>query len=335
MRSYRRGRPLQRQKRPGSDWQATASSSWRKCLQSSFRICLIPLVKSPPSLGLIVATSLLALPFSQVAGQAPEPSRSPLRLLEDRRVIASDLERPLQSGKAGSAARFYERPITRPFIEPLPPILEENFEALPIPSPTPLPSASPLPSPTVVPTPTIAPSTTPAPSISPTPPPPPPVPAFPVPPPNPAPALALPARPEPAPPSSAPSSLYLQQITPVIEVWRAGALAPELPARRGKQVGPIALPIGEVVIVRLQFGPLATGKSVVVTASGGVILDPPQQILAIQPSADCAVSFSLSDGYSNGAIRFYCEGISTTLTLSRVIPEAQPLSQRTSKGARR
>jgi hypothetical protein len=144
----------------------------------------------------------------------------------------------------------------------------------------------------------------------------------------------MPPRLEPAPPSNAPDPLYLQQITPVIEVWRTGAVTPELPSRNGKYVGPIAIPTNEVVIVRLQFGPLASGKSVVVTASGGVILDPPQQILAIQPSADCAVSVSLSDGYSNGAIRFYCEGLSTTLTLSRFVPETQPLSQRTSNGAR-
>jgi hypothetical protein len=161
------------------------------------------------------------------------------------------------------------------------------------------------------------------------------VPAFPVPPPNPAPMVAMPPRPVPAPPSSAPSLLYVQQITPVIQVWRANALASELPSRRGKYVGPIAVPANEVVTLRLQFGLLALGKSVVVTASAGVILDPPQQLLAVQPSADCVVSVSLSDGYSDGAIRFYCEGISTTLTLSRVVPAAQPLSQRSSNGVKR
>ena len=145
----------------------------------------------------------------------------------------------------------------------------------------------------------------------------------------------MPTRPDPAPPSNAPDPLYVQQITPVIEVWRADAVTPELPSRHGKFVGPIAIPINEAVIVRLQFGALATGKSIVVTASSGVILDPPQQLLAIQPSADCAVSVSLSDGYSDGAIRFYCEGISTTLTLSRFVPATQPLSQRSSKGVKR
>jgi hypothetical protein len=147
--------------------------------------------------------------------------------------------------------------------------------------------------------------------------------------------VAMPPRPVPAPPSSAPSLLYVQQILPVIQVWRANALVPELPARRGKYVGPIAVPANEVVTLRLQFGLLAIGKSVVVTESAGVILDPPQQLLAIQPSADCAVSVSLSDGYSDGAIRFYCEGISTTLTLSRFVPAAQPLSQRSSNGVKR
>lgn len=145
----------------------------------------------------------------------------------------------------------------------------------------------------------------------------------------------MPERPEPAPPSGPPSSLYIQQLTPVIEVWRTSALTPELPARRGKHVGPVAIPANEVVSVRLQFGPLATGKAVVVTASGGVILDPPQQVIRIQPTADCVMSLALSDGYSNGAIRFYCEGISTVLTLSRVAPEPAPFSRRTSNGGRR
>jgi hypothetical protein len=144
----------------------------------------------------------------------------------------------------------------------------------------------------------------------------------------------MPTRPVPASPSSAPSWLYVQQITPVIQVWRASALAPELPSRRGKQVGPIAIPLNEVVTVRLQFGLVAVGKLVVVTTSGGVVLDPPQQILPIQPSADCAVSISLTEGYSNGAIRFYCEGISTTLIFSRFVPLTQTLSQKTSNGAR-
>ena len=184
-------------------------------------------------------------------------------------------------------------------------------------APSPFGSARPLPSPM----PTVLSTATPAPSISATSSPPLPTPAFPVPPPNPLPIVAMPTRPVPASPSSAPSLLHVQQITPVIQVWRASALTPELPSRRGKRVGPIAIPINEVVTVRLQFGLPAVGKSVVVIASGGVKLNPPQQILAIQPSADCAVSVSLSDGYSNGAIRFYCEGITTTLILSRVVPQ--------------
>jgi hypothetical protein len=282
---------------------------------------------------------MVILQADPAAGQDPPPSdfrRFETRVIQGAALdFDRDASRPLRLRGGRWGALYYEAGATRPFIESSLPIIEEQLNDPPLPSPTPRPSVSPLPSPTVVPTPTFFPTTTPAPSISPTPAPPPPVPAFPVPPPNPAPALALPARPAPALPSGAPSLLYVQQITPVIEVWRAGALTPELPARRGKQVGPVAIPTNEVVTVRLQFGLLATGKSVVMTASGGVILDPPQQVLAIQPSADCAVSVSLSDGYSNGAIRFYCEGISTLLTLSRVAPETQPLSQKTSNGVRR
>jgi hypothetical protein len=128
---------------------------------------------------------------------------------------------------------------------------------------------------------------------------------------------------------------YLQQLTPEIQIWRADSLTPELPARHGKQAGPVAVGINEVVIVRLQFGLLASGKSLVVTASGGVVLDPPQPILAIQPSADRAISVRLSEGYSSGAIRFYCEGISTTLTLSRFVPQMQAATQKMNNGAGR
>ena len=286
-------------------------------------------MKVPPLLpGLVCATGLvLVFPLDRAAAQQ--------RLLREAHAYSQ----PATSLSPEFDPELRREPRFRN-IFPRTPILEtrdDELGSLPFPSPTPVPTIIPSPTPSIPPqpTPTIAPTTTPVPSIPPTPVPSPPSPAFPAPAPNPAPSIAMPTRPIPAPPSIAPSVLYVQQLTPVIEIWRESALTPELPPRRGKHVGPVAVPANEVVNVRLQFGLLATGKAVVVTASGGVRLNPPQQVLAIQPSADCVMTVGLSDGYSNGAIRFYCEGISTLLTLSRVAPETQPLTQTTTNGARR
>jgi hypothetical protein len=209
----------------------------------------------------------------------------------------------------------------------------------PTPLDSPLPTATVFPSPTPVdppsPTPSIAPTVTPTPSIHPTAPPiPQPTPAFPVPPPNPAPALAMPAPPAPAPASSPPSLVQLQQLTPTVEIWRPTALSPELTTRRGDYLTPVSVAQNEILTIRLQFGLLAIGKTVVVTSAQGAMLDPPQQVLVVQSTGDCAVSVALSDGYSSGAIKFYCQGITTTLPLLRAIPTPQPSPQR-SNGVKR
>ena len=300
-------------------------------------------IRSP--LGFVAVAFLLA-GIASSRGQTPlqrDHRRLNTEFISDPlRLYDPDASRPVNRWGDQRAVPYYGKGAFRSVIEPAQPIGEVQVGDLSLPSPTPLPSVSPLPSPTIAPTPTVFPTLTPVPtltpaaSISPRPSPPPAAtPAFPVPVPNPAPSVADLVRPVPAPASAAPSFVYLQQLTPVVEIWRESALTPELPARRGKHVGPVAIPANEVVSVRLQFGLLATGKSVVVTPSSGVILNPLQQILAIQPGADCVMSVGLSEGYSSGAIRFYCEGISTLLTFSRVVPETQPLSQRTRNEATR
>jgi len=204
-----------------------------------------------------------------------------------------------------------------------------------LPSPTPLPFSSPLASATIAPTPTIAPTATPAPSIPPPPTPQPaPIAAFPVPPPNPAPLLAMPARRAPASASNPPTLVQVQQLTPVVEIWRPAALTPEVPTRRGKYLIPVFIAPNEVLTVRLQFGLLAIGKTVVVTRAQGAVLDPPQQVLVVQSTGDCAVSVALAQGFSSGAIKFYCEGIITTLPLWRSIP-AQQVSPQGRTGLKR
>jgi hypothetical protein len=144
----------------------------------------------------------------------------------------------------------------------------------------------------------------------------------------------MPAPPAPAPASNPPSLVQLQQLTPTVEIWRPTALAPEVPTRHGNYLTPVSIAPNEVVTVRLQFGPLAMGKAVVVTRAQGAVFDPPQQVLVVQSTGDCAVSVALSEGYPSGALKFYCQGITTTLPLLRAIPAQQPGQQR-NYGAKR
>ncbi|PYJ87946.1 MAG: hypothetical protein DME70_05435, partial [Verrucomicrobia bacterium] len=129
-------------------------------------------------------------------------------------------------------------------------------------------------------------------------------------------------RPPPAPPSGAPSLLYVQSLTPVVEVWRSGTLVPEVPVRRGRYLNPIGIAAAETITVRLQFGPQARGKRVTSHASAGVAVNPPQQTFVLSPAAQIVVALSLGQDYSRGDISFYCEGIHTTLIVGRLAPIA-------------
>jgi hypothetical protein len=192
-----------------------------------------------------------------------------------------------------------------------------SIKPIPSPSPSipPLPSAIPsvVPSPIAVPTVSIPPRPAPPPAATP---------AFPVPAPNPAPVVSVAAPPAPASVSSAPSFLYLQHLTPVVEVWHSDALTPELPVRRGRYLSPVLVAPSETLIVRLQFGPQAAGKSVIVTPGPGVVANPSQQVFVLSSTADCAVSVTLGQGYLHGAVSFYCEGLTTKLPLGRGIAAA-------------
>jgi hypothetical protein len=170
---------------------------------------------------------------------------------------------------------------------------------LPIPSPTSSPSES----------------TTPRPASTP---------AFPVPAPNPAPPLSRATPPPPAPMTKGPSPLYVQQLTPVVQVWRSNSLTPELPLRRGRYLSPILVAPSENVVVRLQFGAQASGKSVIVYPGPGVTINPSQQVYILPSTAECSMSVALGPSFLRGAVSFYCEGIITTLSLGRAVPP--PLS---------
>ena len=142
-------------------------------------------------------------------------------------------------------------------------------------------------------------------------------PPFAVPPPRQAAQLPPPPIPPLAQTTAPPTALELQRITPVIEVWRAGAQSPQLPVRRGQHMAPAFIADNQPVMVRLQFDPLAQGKTVWVRRGRGAILDPPTEVLQIRPTGECVVTVRLEENAPRGHLTFHCEGLMTTLPLSR------------------
>jgi hypothetical protein len=208
--------------------------------------------------------------------------------------------------------------------EPTPPPVPTATPILSTPTPT--PSDSPSPEPSASSTPSISPSATvppspsvaPSPPVLPSPPPPPPIPPAP----NPAQLIPLPS----APPSIAfrsqpPSAAEIAQVIPQVEVWRAGAVSPQRPARHGPRLETAYVADNTPVLVRLQFDPLATGKTVTITGATRIVANPPQTILPVQVGGDCIISLQLDESAARGHITFSCEGQTTTLPLARALPE--------------
>jgi len=186
-------------------------------------------------------------------------------------------------------------------------------------------TTSAFPSPTAIPSSSNPPNRTPPPTSPP---------PFAIPAPDPAPTIARAAPPAPGPVSGPPSALDLQQLTPVVQVWRSDSLTPELPVRRGRYLSPVLIAPSESVIVRLQFGPLARGKSVMVRPGPGVTINPSQQVFVLPSTADCAMSVTLDQSFLRGAISFYCEGLVTTLPLGRGVSAVPLINQAAPGGAR-
>jgi hypothetical protein len=98
-------------------------------------------------------------------------------------------------------------------------------------------------------------------------------------------------------------------------------------------MSPVAITADETVIVRLQFGPQASGKSVVLTASPGLAINPAEEVFVLRATTDLALSIRSRQGFSRGAISFYCEGIITTLPFTQVSPTARQTSGASGQGA--
>jgi hypothetical protein len=147
-------------------------------------------------------------------------------------------------------------------------------------------------------------------------------PPFPVPPPQaeqqvplptPPPALAFRSQP--------PSAAEIARVTPQVEIWRAGGVVPQRPARHGHRVETAYVLDDNPVLVRLQFDLLAAGKTVAITGANRIAVNPPQAVFPVRTTGECIVSLQLDESATRGHITFSCEGQATTLSLARALPE--------------
>ena len=86
--------------------------------------------------------------------------------------------------------------------------------------------------------------------------------------------------------------------------------------------------------MRLQFQPVAAGKSVIVTPGPGVTVDPPVTALSIGVTGECVVSVSLAGSFSQSDLTVYYAGARVTLPLVRTTPEVVAARETATKGGR-
>jgi hypothetical protein len=144
----------------------------------------------------------------------------------------------------------------------------------------------------------------------------------------PAPALDVPApQPEielpepPAPPtlSFVPGATGepMEKGTGKIEVWREESISPQMPAKLGVQFQQTYITGTEPVVVRLQFDPLAAGKTVIVRPDPGAAVIPAETKFQVGPTGECIISVALAANCRMSRVNVYCDGIRTALPLER------------------
>jgi hypothetical protein len=150
---------------------------------------------------------------------------------------------------------------------------------------------------------------------------------FPAPPPMPEIELAPLVAPPQALFTSAPTLQTIQRLTPLVEVWPRGATSPQIPQRYGggrnhhQRLKPAYFVGQEPVTVLLRFHPSASGKSVMVRPAWGLTVDPPDEVRIVEPNGECILTVTLDAGLSRSHLSFFCDGLTTTLALTRVVPE--------------
>lgn len=146
-------------------------------------------------------------------------------------------------------------------------------------------------------------------------------PPFALPKPQPAPTLA----PLSLPPavgfrSQPPTAGEIERVIPKIEIWRPGSNVPQLPNGRfqkSRRLVSVLLAGDQPVMVRLRFHPLSKGKMVLARAARGVSLHPAEETFRIPVDGQFVLSLSLHPGMTESHVSFTCEGLTTTLVLTR------------------
>jgi hypothetical protein len=102
-----------------------------------------------------------------------------------------------------------------------------------------------------------------------------------------------------------------------VEVWREESASPQEPVRQGARFDQAYVAGIDLVSVRILFDPRAAGKTVIVKPGPGVTVDPPETEFRVGPTGDCVVSVAVNGTYLRSYISVYCDGLRTTLPLSR------------------
>jgi hypothetical protein len=100
-------------------------------------------------------------------------------------------------------------------------------------------------------------------------------------------------------------------------------------------MAPVYVADNQPVIVRLQFDPLAQGEVVLVRPGIGAIVDPRAEVLQIGSNGECVLTLRLAENAQHGHVTFHCDGLMTTLPLSRgSLASVQAKENATAEGAR-
>jgi hypothetical protein len=112
-----------------------------------------------------------------------------------------------------------------------------------------------------------------------------------------------------------PAELVLAR--PNVEIWRAESESPQVPPRQFNKLAEAYVTGTEPVWLRVQFDPLAAGKTVYVKPSRGITLNPPASRMTISGSGECLFLAQVAEDFTRSHIIFYCEGIKTVLPVVR------------------
>ncbi len=120
--------------------------------------------------------------------------------------------------------------------------------------------------------------------------------------------------------SAPPSAAEIDSVIPRVEIWRPGSNLPQTPKgrhQRARRLLQACVSGSDAVMVRLRFHPVSKGKAVLVKAARGIALAPADDVLRIPADGQLILSILLDPRMSESHVSFSCEGLTTTLALSR------------------